>query len=42
MVRTYMTKELAGLFTASKPTGNKMVLKETLFCKCLLRKFYKK
>ncbi|XP_008217072.1 uncharacterized protein LOC103317987 isoform X2 [Nasonia vitripennis] len=37
MLRKYMSKELATLYTACKATGNKMVLKDTLFCKCLLQ-----
>lgn len=38
MIRVYMSKDLAVLFTAIRPSGNKMILKDTLFCKCLLRK----
>ncbi|KAJ8683021.1 hypothetical protein QAD02_018813 [Eretmocerus hayati] len=37
MVRKYMSKDLATLFNASKPTSSKMVLKDTMFCKCLLQ-----
>uniref|UniRef100_A0ABD2W3W7 DUF4806 domain-containing protein n=1 Tax=Trichogramma kaykai TaxID=54128 RepID=A0ABD2W3W7_9HYME len=37
MIKKYLSRELAMKFTASKPTGTKMVLKDTMFCSCLLQ-----